>query len=189
MQFIIDHAASIIVASLVFLALIAINRRDRETTIETINYNALNKQELSFINTLKRDLQGVSKVVTTEEDPYTKTFTFFAQVDSTDTTKVEIAYKRVFVEKRDTVDLYQIQRLEKKGGTMVASGASMPTIPSWTIRALNEDVQPAYLTTDARRIHVRYEAVAPCAEEQTVGRAGWEATFHPPLLRSLNGIF
>lgn len=188
MQFIIDHMAAVVVASLVFLALLAINHRNQEATVDSVNYGALNEQALSFVDILKRDMRGVSYVETIVSEAGTghSEFRFRAQIDTTDTTKVPITYRITKVGKRDTLDLYQLQRFERYGGVDKPAGASMVSLTDWKIEARNKSGEKAINLSDVRRIYVRFRAVAPYRDDKTIGQTGWEATFQPPLLEPMN---
>ncbi|HET6569472.1 MAG TPA: hypothetical protein VFG50_16000 [Rhodothermales bacterium] len=186
MQFILDNMLAAVIAATLFLMLVVLSVRGMNTTINATNSYALKKQELNFVEVLKQDLHGVKKVLTPIEDPADSTFRFRAKIntDINDTSTVVVEYHRIFVEMRDTVALYQIQRSEDGQ----AGGASMLTVTDWKIEALNADGNPVTSSTldKAEQIHIRFEAAAPWKEDDVVRRSRWEVTFHPPLLR--NGV-
>lgn len=182
MQLILDNMLASMVGGMVLLLAVAVGYRDMLTTVDATNSYALKQQELTFIKVLQQDLHAAKRVETPEEDPLTKEFRFVRSKSLTDPTEITVTYRREFVEMRDSVALYRIQRIENGN---VYDGSSMLTVTDWQIAAWNEDRQPINSTnlSEAAQIYVRFEAAAPFKEDKNVVRSRWEATFHPPLLR------
>lgn len=180
MQFVLDNLLASMIAGMVFLILASATLQNQLASVETSNLYTLKTQELGFIEVLKRDLHGVSKVSNVAENPADSSFTFYAQLDNADTTKVPVTYKRTKVGMRGNVPLYQIKRFESG----LPAGASMVTMTSWKIEARNVEGGSIADPADAGQIYVRFEAAAPWKDDDAIRRTRWEATFRPPLLRN-----
>lgn len=184
MQFIFDNLAAILIAGVLFLVLVAVNQRSRVAAVETSNYYALKQQQLSFVETVKRDLQNVTSLDTVTEDPTTLEFRFTARTDPSVSAEHSVVYRREAVGTRDGHNLYQIIRSVDG----VSAGGSMSTMLNWVIVAQNEEGLQVPNVDDARQIFLRFEALNPYSEGETVGRSRWEATFRPPLLQQATTI-
>lgn len=184
MQLIFDNIVAIMIGGVLFLILVGVNQRSRVAAVESSAYYALKQQELNFIETLKRDMQNVTNLQSVEEDPGTLEFQFQARTDPSDTTRRTIVYRRVFQEERGGHDLYQVQR--RVDGS--PEGGSMATIVTWDIVAQNEEGVEVADVANARQVFVRFEAVNPFQESDTIDRSRWEATFRPPLLQQMTSI-
>ena len=180
MQFILDNLLATVIAGMVFLILVSATLQNQLLAVEVQNSYSLKKQEMNFVEVLKRDMQGISKVTSVTESTIDSSFTFYAQLDNIDTTKVAVKYQRTKVGERNGAPLYQVRRYEDG----ISAGASMPTITSWTILARNTEGGAITDPANAGQVYVRFEAAAPWREDETIRRSRWEATFHPPLLRN-----
>lgn len=178
MQFLIDNLLATIIATTIFLILVSATLHSQMRNIEMNNLYGLKKQELNFIELLKRDLHGVSKVDNVTETSIDSSFTFYAQLDNANPIHIPVKYKRIKVGMRGDVPLYQIKRFESG----VPAGASMVTVTSWVIEARNSEGGAITDPEDAGQVYVRFEAAAPWKDDETVKRTRWEATFRPPLL-------
>lgn len=184
MQFILDNLVAIMIAGVLFLILVAVNHRSQTATIESSNYYSLKQQELTFVETLKRDMQNVTHLESITEDPMTLEFRFRARTAPNDTTSRTVVYRRVFKKMHDTVSLYQVRRFVN--GTQ--DGGSMSTLVAWEMIAQNEEGVKVTDADNARQVYVRFEAVNPFQEGETIDRSRWEATFRPPLLQQATSI-
>lgn len=184
MQLIFDNLVAIMIAGVLFLILVAVNQRGRTAAIESSNYYALKKQELNFVETLKRDLQNVTNLLSTSEDSLTLEFRFKARTDPADTSRHTVVYRRVYQTEQDDESLYQVQRIVEG----VSDGGSMSTIVAWSIVAQNSDGVAVGDVANARQIFVHFEAINPFEKGETVDKSRWEATFRPPLLQQATTI-
>lgn len=184
MQFVFDNLSAILIAGVLFLILVAVNHRTRMSGVETATYYSMKQQQLSFVETLKRDLQNVAEIETVSEDPITLEFRFHARTDPANPAVRPVVYRRTFVGERDGVSFYQIRRFVDG----IDDGGSPSTIVSWEIVAQNEEGVMVSDVANASQVFVRFEAAAPIAEGQTIGRSRWEASFRPPLLQQANSI-
>lgn len=179
MQFILDNLLATVIAGMVFLILASATLQNQLTSVETGNLYTLKTQELGFIEVLKRDLHGVARLDDVVENPLDSSFTFYAQLDNADTTKIPVTYRRTQVGIRNGYPLYQIKRYENGQ----PAGASLVTMTSWLIEARNDEGSAIADPADAGQIYVRFEAAAPWKDDDAIRRTRWEATFRPPLLR------
>lgn len=184
MQFIFDNLAATLIAGVLFLMLVAVNHRSRMSAVESSNYYALKQQELSFVEILKRDLQNVTALHDITEDPVSMEFHFEARTDPSSTTTHDVIYRRVGQGSQDGQELYQVQRLVDG----VAAGGSMSTIVTWELVAQNEEGVQVADVANARQVYVRFEALSPYQQSETIDKSRWEATFRPPLLQQATSI-
>ncbi len=183
MQLILDNIVATMIAGVLFLVLVAVNQRSRMAAVETSNYYALKQQELTFVETLKRDMQNVTDLQSVKEDPMTLEFRFKARTDPADTTRQDVAYRRVYKGVRDGLPLYQVQRIVAGQ----PDGGSMSTIVKWEIVGQSED-GGSCVAASCRQIYVRFEAINPFQQGETVDRSRWEATFRPTQLQQVTTI-
>lgn len=184
MQLILDNIVAVMIAGVLFLILVAVNHRSRLAAVETSNYYALKQQELSFVEMLKRDMQNVTDLHSITEDPMTLEFKFKARTDPADTTRKSVTYRRVSKGVQEGVSVYQVQRIVN--GSF--DGGSMSTVASWQIVAQNEEGVQVSDVANAQQIYVRFEALNPFQEGETIDKSRWEATFRPPLLQQATSI-
>ena len=184
MQLIFDNLVAVMIAGVLFLMLVAVNHRSQMAAVESSNYYALKQQELTFVETLKRDMQNVTNLQSITEDPMMLEFRFQARTDPADTTRRSVIYRRVYKGVQEGHNLYQVNRIVE--GT--SDGGSMSTIVDWKIIAQNEEGVQVSDVANARQIYVRFEALNPFKEGETVDRSRWEATFRPPLLQQATSI-
>lgn len=184
MQLIFDNLVAVMIASVLFLILVGVNQRSRLAAIESSNYYALKQQELNFVDMLKRDMQNVTSLQSTKEDPATLEFRFQARTDPSDTTRRTVVYRRVYLTKRDGDSLYQVRRFVEGMG----DGGSMSTIVTWQIVGQNDEGVPVSDVANARQVFVRFEALNPFEAGETIDKSRWEATFRPPLLQQATSI-
>lgn len=191
MQLLLDNLLATIVTSTVFLILVSVNWRSQQNKMDSINHYALKKQEINFVETIKKDLAGVNDVVTVKEQA-DGSFTFQTYLDMNSSTLYEVTYKREFVGMRLDDSLFQIKRFEKNlsTGAIVYGGSSMLTVTTWKIEAHTTSGQLAGIPAAAQQIYVRFEATLPFETDWqqhgnlTLTTSRWEATFRPPLLRN-----
>ena len=184
MQLIFDNLVAVMIAGVLFLILVAVNHRSQMAAVETSNYYAMKQQELTFVETLKRDMQNVTDLETITEDIMMLEFRFKARTDPADTTRRSVIYRRIYQGERKGESLYQVKRIVE--GT--SDGGSMATIVDWEIVAQNEEGVQVSDVANARQIYVRFEALNPFQEGETVDKSRWEATFRPPLLQQATSI-
>lgn len=183
MQLILDNLTALLVTSTLLVILLVVHQRNQSVQIQETNHSALRKHQVNFVQTLQRDISGIYRLETTEEQP-DSTFSFWTRLaSSTDT--VRVVYKRRKVGERAGVDLYQVLRYESSGVSFITSnhdGGSIPSLTDWNIVALNRDGNPPEGADDARQVHVRFEALAPFEGGEELVRRPWEATFYPAML-------
>lgn len=184
MQLIFDNLVAIMIAGVLFLILVAVNHRSKMAAVESSNYYALKQQELTFVETLKRDMQNVTNLQSITEDPMMLEFRFQARTDPSDTTRRNVIYRREYKGEKDGQSLYQVKRIVAGG----SDGGSMSTIVDWEIVAQNEEGVQVSDVANARQVYVRFEALNPFQEGETVDKSRWEATFRPPLLQQATSI-
>jgi len=181
MQIIFDHLAAVIIGGIVILILVAVNLRSRMVEVEATNHYALRAKQLVFVETVKRDMQNMTEVVSITEDSITGTFVFQALTDPDDSNPHQVTYQRVLVESRDSINLYHVNRLVDG----VSDGGSSATITGWDIVARNEEGIQVADADDARQIYIFFEVVKPYAKDEldTIESSRWESTFRPPLIQ------
>lgn len=194
MHLIFDNLVAIMVAGMLFLMLVGVNQRSRLSAVESSSYYAMKQQELNFVETLKRDMQNITALQTTKEDPTTLTFSFKARTDPSDTTSKTILYDRVYMGQQADDSLYQVRRYVNGAG----DGGSMSTLVAWKIVAQNEEGVAVSDVANARQIFVRFEAISPFQANddvdgsfktgRTFDKSRWEATFRPPLIQQATSI-
>ena len=184
MQLILDNLAAVMIAGVLFLILVGVNHRSRVAAVETSNYYALKQQQLSFVEVLKRDMQNVSSVASITEDAISFEYQFTARTDPADNVERTVVYRRVSMGLQDSLHLYQIQRFVDGQ----PQGGSMSTIVEWEIISQNEEGARVTDIADARQIYIRFAAVNPYEQGETVKRSRWEAAFRPPLLQQATSI-
>lgn len=196
MQFLLDNAVAMIVGGTIVAILAGITLRNNDAVIAAHNMEAMREQQLSFLETLRRDLQNAYDVGSTYDGAGSGTgFTFHARiVDEQDNVlDRRITYVNQLVGSRDGVPLYRVQRWEgsPSPGTTgvqagdVAAGRSMPTLTAWTIRARNEEGQNVADPANTKQIYVFFESLPPVTHGETaVDRTQFETTFRPVLLQT-----
>ena len=198
MQFLLDNILASIISASLFLILVTVNHRASQANAETVAYYALKKQEYNFIEFMKHDFQNVREVKTTNGKQtwgmQSNTFAFIGEVKDSPTSSrriAEVQYRFRFVNTRDGVDLYQVERYVDDGsGTMEPAGKSMYTLTGWTIQALNKDKQPITSQANldqAAAIRVRFEAASSLSQAQvtqTLPRTRWKTVFWPRYLQN-----
>lgn len=196
MQFLLDNVVAMIVGGVILLILAMMTLRKNDAAVASHSMEALREQQLTFIETLRRDLQNVYDVGATHDVAGAGTaFTFHARiVDEADNVlDRRITYVNEVVGTRGGATLYRVQRWEGAPavGTVgvqagdVAAGASMPTLTAWTIRARNEEGQNVADPANTKQIYVRFEALPPLDDDAVViDRTRFETTFRPVLLQT-----
>lgn len=184
MQLIFDHLTATLVAGVLLLMLVGVNMRTRVAAFEVQSFYMLRQQQLNFIDVLEHDLQNIAEVVSVEEDPSLFTFTFRGRTDPADPAVYDIVYRRTWVETRNGVNFYRIERLVDG----VAAGGSMSTITAWQIEARNEEGETVADAANARQVYIRFEAALPFREGDTVERVRWESTYRPPMIQNKEHI-
>ncbi len=185
MQLILDNLAATIIAGTIFLMLVAVSFRSQEAEMEAYTFEALRKQQVNFIETLRRDMLSLSSLEDIVEDPVSHTFTFYAWYPG-ESDSMKVVYRRVPVEVRDGVQLYQIERYvgPALGGTLDLDGASMPSLTAWRIEARNGEGSPDIAgPEEAEQVYIEFRAISPFAEEQPFQPQEWSATYRPRLLQ------
>lgn len=183
MQFVLDNLVATIIATTVFIILLAVNFRNQSAAVEATNFYMLKQQQLTFIDVIKHDMQNVSRLESVAEHATDSTFTFRAQTSSTDTTKQQVVYRRRRAGSFDGTPLYRIERYVN--GTL--AGGSPSVLTTWQIQALNDEDNPVADPNDGRRVYIQLEMALPYQrDEASVEQARWEATFVPVLLRQNN---
>ena len=185
MQLIFDNIVASMVGATVILMMMFVNHQSQLAATEAAGFYIMQQQVMDFTGTVKRDMQNVSSVVTTVEAD--STFSFFAQVSPTDTTKKQVNYVRKYVGSRSvdgvTVPLYQIERWVDGA----PAGGSIATITDWSIEALNGEGNSIGDPADAEQLEVSFRVVppidVPSVEGVSIGDTRWEATYRPRMLR------
>lgn len=184
MQFLLDNVAAQIVTAGILLMLLTVSARSQRAVSEATHFAMMRKQQIGFVEFLKRDLHNLSEVVSVVEDSVSLEFTFHSRTDSASTTEHEITYRRVPAGEHDGVDLYRVERYQNGQ----YDGASMATLTTWVIEARNADGVGIADPANARQLYVRFEALNTYREAQTIDRARWEATFRPPSIQQNDTI-
>lgn len=184
MQFIFDNLSAILIAGVLFLVLVAVNHRSRVAAVETSNYYSLKQQQLSFVETLKRDMQNVTALETVAEEPATLEFRFSARTNPADASDHDVTYRRQSAGMKEGKNVYVVKRYVDG----VADGGSMSTILTWQIVAQNEEGVAVLDVANARQIYIYFETLNPFSKSETVESSRWEATFRPPLLQQATTI-
>lgn len=184
MQFVLDNLSAVLIAGVLFLILVGVNHRSRIAAVESSNFYALKQQQLSFVELLKRDMQNVTAFESTTEDPITNEYRFTARTDPADPAEHQVVYRRVLQGTQDGANLYKIQRLVDG----VEIGGSMATLVTWEIVSQNDEGVQVDDPANARQVFIRFEAMNPFQEGETVDRSRWQATFRPPLLQQATSI-
>ena len=183
MQLLLDNLSATIIATAIFMMLAVLTHRKQKAHVKAVEHYALRKHQIGFIDMLRSDMAGITRLWDTGEDPADQTFTFTANLgDDADTTVV--TYKRVKVGERNGASLYQIKRYLNQPNSPNGSpdGASMSTITDWEIVAQNEQGTIPADAADARQVRVQFESVLPYTGDGENARRRWGATFHPRLL-------
>ena len=182
MHLLLDNLIATIVGMLLLFTMITSSVRQRQVTAQASAFYASTAQTESFLQILRRDLQGVTEVHSPSEDASTLKYSFDAQIGSS-TTIHTITYKREKVKTKDDLNIYRIVRLVDG----VAQGGSADIITDWQIATQNEEGQPLTGTSSlgsARQIYVHLETTAPFGTMTLDRGLTWESTFVPPLLSS-----
>ena len=185
MQLILDNLTALLVTSTLLVILLVVHQRTQSVQVQETNYSALRKHQVNFVQTLQRDISGIYRLESTEEQA-DSTFAFWTRLaDSPDT--VRVVYRRRKVGERAGLDLYQVLRYESTTGAMSFSasnhhGGSIPSLTDWSIAALNRDGNAPEGPEDARQVRVRFEALAPFDDGDELLRRPWEATYYPVML-------
>lgn len=178
MHFLLDNLVATIIAGSIFLILIGVNHRNQQAAFESVNFYAMRQQQISFVDLLKRDMQNVTRLESTQE--VGNDFTMFVTEPNT-SDEVRVIYRREAV---SGTDYYRIRRLvEVTPGTLVPQGRSSETVALWHIRARNSSSQPVNSVEAATQVYVRFEMGAPFREGKVVQRARWDAAFRPPMIQ------
>lgn len=199
MNVILDNLVATIIAGTILLILISVSHQRQMVAAEKVGYYAMRKQQLSFIDIMKRDMRNLTEAESAVQSPTDSTFSFLAYIDTTNTTIGRITYKYRRVGQRDTVDLHQVQRFVQPaaGGTQELVGMSMATLTGWEIEARSPTNVAVTDPANARRIYVRFEAATPfyvnseangIKRRPAISQVRWEASFSPPLLQQSQSI-
>lgn len=183
MQLILDNLTALLVTSTLLVILLVVHQRNQGVQVQETNHTALRKHQVNFVQTLQRDIAGIYRLETTEEQP-DSSFAFWTRL-ATSTDTVRVVYRRWKVGERDGTDLYQILRYESPSGSLTRSnhsGGSIPSLTDWNIVALNRDGNPPEGASDARQVRIRFEALAPFDDGGELVRRPWESTFYPVML-------
>lgn len=183
MQLILDNLTALLVTSTLLVILLVVHQRNQNVQVQETNYSALRKHQVNFVQTLQRDISGIYRIETTEEQP-DSTFSFWTRLPSSMDT-VRVVYQRRKVGERAGQDLYQVLRYESPTGSLTSSnhdGGSIPSLTDWNIMVLNRDGNPPEGAEDARQVHIRFEALTPFDDGEKLVRRPWEATFYPVML-------
>lgn len=180
MIYIYDNLAAALIAATILIILVAVNHRAQQAQIETTIFYTTRNMQMTFIETLRRDISGATRVKSVEEVESSSdtTFTFFSRVGA-DTTEIELTYKRTKAASRGEVDLYRVERHEKRPGhSSQLSGASMSTLTGWSVVGKNEHGNQPDDPEDVRQLYIWFETTPPLGDDLTE-RRHWEATFLP----------
>ena len=180
-----DNLAATLIAGTILIMLVAVNHRTQQAQIESTIFYTTRNMQVNFIETLRRDIVGATRVKNVEEVESSSdtTFTFFSRVGA-DTTEIEITYKRTKAASRGDVDLYRIERYEQRPGqSSELSGASMSTLTGWRVVGQNEQGNKPDSPEDVHQLYIWFEATPPLGDDLTE-RRHWEATFRPHHLNS-----
>ncbi|NND71649.1 MAG: hypothetical protein HKN43_08720 [Rhodothermales bacterium] len=185
MQLIYDNIVASMVGAAVILVMVFTNHQTQIAASEAAGFYIMQQQLIDFTSTLQRDMQNVSSVVDTEMAD--STFSFFAQVSPSDTTKMQVIYLRKTVGSRyvdgANVPLYQIERYVNGA----IAGGGIASVTEWSIEVLNGEGNSIIDPANARQVAINFRVVPPIDVEViegiTVGDTRWETTFHPTMLR------
>ena len=185
MQLLLDNLAATVLSATILLMLFGVTFRSQQAGVEAYTFEALRKQQVNFVETLRRDMLSLTWLEDVEEDPANQMFTFYIRHPAQgvgDSTKV--VYARQKVEERDGTDLYQIVRKTgPPGGTLAQSGGSMPTLTAWSIRARNQQGGAIASASEAEQVQVQFEIIPFHEKKKPFDRRRWGATYRPKMLR------
>lgn len=183
MQFLLDNLSAQIIVGGMLLMLMGVNVQSQRAVNEVNGFYALRKQQLAFIDFLKKDMRNLTEVIDLNEDPYMRRFRFRARTETASNTAHVVTYQRVPVgEGRYRIDRYVDGQ---------PAGGSMSTIVTWSIEARNAHGNPVTNAADASEIVVQFEAASPfghaaSAEHKRLSR--WAGSFRPPLIQQTGNI-
>ena len=185
MQLLLDNLAATAISAAIFLMLVGASLQSQQAEVEIYTFEVLRKQQVNFVETLRRDMLSLTWLEDLEEDPADQTFTFYIRLPAQsvgDSTRV--VYERQKVEERDGTDVYQIiRKAEPPGGTLKQNGGSMPTITEWSIKARNQQGGAIASATEAEQVQVQFEVIPFHGKKKPFERRRWGATYRPKMLR------
>ena len=182
MHILFDNLVAVVIGTSLILTMITANVRHQQVATEAMIFYEATAQTESFLQILRRDLQGVAAVHTPTEDAASHMYSFDARI-GTDPTLRKISYKREYVGVHNEQDLYRIRRFVDG----VEDGGSSDIITAWSVTTLNEQGQPISGVSNlgsARQISVSLETTSPLGEMTLDTGLSWSSIFFPPLLNA-----
>jgi hypothetical protein len=182
MHILFDNLIAAIIGVFLILTLVTASVRHRQVATEAMVFYGATSQTESFLQTLRRDLQGIAEVHTPTEDAASHTYSFDARI-GTDPTMRTISYKREYVGVRHGQNVYRIRRFVDGA----EEGGSGDIIKAWSVTTLNEQGQAISGVSSlgsARQISVSLETTSLLGEMTLDTGLSWSSVFFPPLLNA-----
>lgn len=197
MHFLYDHLSTLLIAGIIFLALIQLTRDGQQVQMESTQYYANRTHMVTLVETLQRDFQNLGAGVAptdpmilsyswTESD---KSIEFLATLDTTATAPVEqIKYQLVPTPTQalipscleQGVQCYEIQRFLYDGTAYQSDGGSVSTITDFALELRTASGSSVGADPNAaREIFVRVAAFSPMGKDGIIGQSRWQTRFQP----------
>lgn len=190
MQLALDNLLAAIVGFTVAVILLSVQTDINDHSIERMRYYAARRSQAVFLQTLERDLHNVVSLNSVAMGPTDSTFSFTAQLDSTNTQTGTVAYRYKRVGTVSGTPIFRVIRSVTRGGVTTVEGGSLNAITGWTIQARSDDNVAVAAPSGARQIYVWFSGVSPLLSgagsqrlQTSVGTVNWEARYRPPALR------
>jgi len=178
MHLLLDKLSATIIAMVIAAMIFEINLQNEGKLAETSAFLALTTHTEAFAKIMRRDLQGIESVLTTEEEPVAGGYEFrFVSRVGQDTTQRTIVYRRELAFERHGLTFYRVKRFvdgDEEGG-------SHDIITDWKIEALNEDAGAITDPNNMAQVHVLFNSASPVLDTDIVRSMRWESRFFPPL--------
>lgn len=193
MQFLIDNLTATIITSIIIIMAMTVNIRTQQTMTETTSFHAMMKQSESFIQIIRRDMQGITEVQTVVGSAASDDEFCFMGIIGTNTipdeicyrpTEVSAAYIEVTSDSTVEVPIYSLTRTvwgEPSGGTI-------DMFTSWEVQCFsgNDTLRVGDVASTCTSMSVSFEAIPRLGNISSVAQMQWEARFFPPILNENN---
>jgi hypothetical protein len=188
MQMLLDHLASVAIAGLILLSILALQMRGKDASIEATQFYDSKIRLLSIAEVIERDFSNIGSGVDSVQYAITSLdtvsvparFIFQARTDTLDKAAHTLIYEwepTGSVALSDTTySTYTVKRIINGA----ISGTNVGSITSLSIKLFNEaGIEITTNYADTRRLNVRVKTISTLGVNSEVELSGWNKNFRP----------
>jgi Tfp pilus assembly protein PilE len=188
MQLLLDHLASVAIAGLFLLAVLALQTRGNDASIEATQFNNTKTRMLSLAAMVERDFTNIGSgvdsvayaITSLDTTSATRRFVFLARTDTADAAAHTVTYEWEAAGSAQLTDTTLATYTVKRIINGYTSGQSVDSVTSFGIKLFNSSgIQITTNYADTRFVNVSVTAVSTLGVMSELEQSRWNKSFRP----------